>query len=586
MEVINVDKRPNIVFVLTDDQGYGDLGCMGNPVVRTPNIDNFHNESIRLTNFHVGPTCAPTRASLLTGHYANSTGVWHTVGGRSLLRKNEWTLASALREYGYRTAIFGKWHLGDEYPYRPIDRGFEKAIVHGGGGIGQTPDYWGNDYFNDTYYVNGSLKKFTGYCTDVFFEEALKFINHNSNSPFFCYISTNAPHSPYNVEKKYFMMYESKVSDERARFYGMITNIDENFGMLRKMLRKWNLDKNTILIFMTDNGTSCGVRVDSRGYAFDGYNAGLRGMKNSEYDGGHRVPFFLRWPGGKLDYGKDINELTAGIDFMPTLLDLCNIPGKEELVFHGKSIKPLLYGNHAWDNRVIVTDSQRIAYPAKWRKSAVMTERWRLINGKELYDINEDREQRNNIADKYPGVVKKLRVEYERWWNKVSEKYNRQISVVPGNNPVVLTSHDMRNEECDTAWNQLLVRKGIRVSGYWEVEIEEDGEYRFELRRWPSSEERAISSGIAGNDVDYDRVNIDKGVWGWYTGGNSLTIINANICIQGIKQTKPVKTQDTAAIFTLSLKKGETVLDAWFDDGQKSIASAYYVNIIKQTGEF
>lgn len=211
--------------------------------------------------FHVGPTCAPTRASLMTGHYANSTGVWHTIGGRSLLRKNEWTLASAYKENGYRTAIFGKWHLGDSYPYRPQDRGFETTIVHGGGGISQVPDYWGNDYFDDSYYVNGEPRKFEGYCTDVFFDQALQYIEANKEQPFFCYISTNAPHAPFNVEEKYFNLYKDQVPDTRARFYGMITNIDENFGRLREKLIELELEKNTIVIFMTDNGTVGGGQV-------------------------------------------------------------------------------------------------------------------------------------------------------------------------------------------------------------------------------------------------------------------------------------------------------------------------------------
>ncbi len=186
-------KQPNVIFILTDDQGYGDLGCTGNPILKTPHIDQFYNESIRLTNFHVGPTCAPTRAGLMTGHYANSTGVWHTIGGRSLLRKEEWTLATALKENGYVTGIFGKWHLGDEYPYRPHDRGFDKSIVHGGGGISQTPDWWGNDYFDDVYSSNGESQEFSGYCTDVFFREAMTFIEENKEQPFFVIFQPTLP---------------------------------------------------------------------------------------------------------------------------------------------------------------------------------------------------------------------------------------------------------------------------------------------------------------------------------------------------------------------------------------------------------
>jgi arylsulfatase A-like enzyme len=212
-------SRPNIVFVITDDQGYGDLGCHGNPVIQTPNIDALYRESVRLTDFHVGPTCAPTRAGLLTGHFHNSTGVWHTIGGRSLLRRDEWSLATAFSEGGYATGLFGKWHLGDNAPYRPQDRGFQTVVAHGGGGVGQTPDYWGNSYQDDTYAVNGEWTPFEGYCTDIWFNEALTFIDANRDRPFFCYISTNAPHSPYIVDEAYSERYAGKVEhQDRADF--------------------------------------------------------------------------------------------------------------------------------------------------------------------------------------------------------------------------------------------------------------------------------------------------------------------------------------------------------------------------------
>jgi arylsulfatase A-like enzyme len=184
-------KRPNVVLVMTDDQGYGDLACHGNSIIKTPNLDALHAQSTRLTNFHVGPTCSPTRASLMTGRYCNRTGVWHTVMGRSLLRKDEVTMADVFRAGGYKTGIFGKWHLGDNYPFRPQDRGFDEVLIHKGGGIGNTQDYWGNDYFDDTYFRNGRPERFEGYCTDVWFTEAIKFIEANKDRPFFCYLPTN-----------------------------------------------------------------------------------------------------------------------------------------------------------------------------------------------------------------------------------------------------------------------------------------------------------------------------------------------------------------------------------------------------------
>ena len=201
--LINISwaQMPNIILVITDDQGFGDFGFSGNQHIKTPHIDKFRNNSILLDNFHVDPTCSPTRAALLTGRYSNRTGVWHTVQGRNLLRKREITLPDILSNNGYKTGIFGKWHLGHNYPYRAQDRGFKHVVIHSAGGVGQAPDYWGNDYFDDTYIKNGIYEKFNGFCTDIWFDEAIKFIKENKNKPFFAYISTNAPHGPFLLSK-------------------------------------------------------------------------------------------------------------------------------------------------------------------------------------------------------------------------------------------------------------------------------------------------------------------------------------------------------------------------------------------------
>ena len=418
-------QRPNVVFVLTDDQGYGDLGCHGNDVIRTPNLDRHHADGVRFTDFHVGTTCAPTRSGLLTGHDCNSAGVWHTIGGRSLLREDEWTLADALREAGYRTGHFGKWHLGDSQPFRPHERGFERSIYHAGGGIGNTGDPWGNDYFDDTYYVNGDPERFAGYCTDVFFREGLRFIEEHREEPFFCYIATNAPHTPLNVEPRYVERYRDAVPHEdRARFYGMITNIDENFGTLTRALEELGLADDTIVVFMTDNGTATGVELDADEHPREGpgsFNAGMRGRKGSPYEGGHRVPFLLRYAGGGAAGGRDVDTLTSYVDFMPTILDLCGLKAPAGRSFHGRSLLPLMRGEPGgdWAQRIVVSDTQRIARPMKWRKSSVMRGRWRLVNGTELYDLDRDPGQRTDVAAANPSLVAELRAGYDRWWEQV-----------------------------------------------------------------------------------------------------------------------------------------------------------------------
>lgn len=560
-------KKPNVVLVITDDQGYGDLGCHGNEIINTPNIDALYNQSVRFTNFHVGPTCAPTRAGLMTGRYCNCTGVWHTIAGRSLLRQDEVTIADVFKSNNYRTGIFGKWHLGDNYPFRPHDRGFETALYHGGGGVSQTPDYWGNDYFDDTYMLNGEPVAFEGYCTDVWFSEALKFIESNKDQPFFCYISTNAPHAPYNVDESYSNQYKGKVPDYRADFYGMITCIDENVGRLTAKLAQLGIDKDTILIWMTDNGSSAGANLDRYGFVQEGYNAGMRGMKGWEYDGGHRVPFFMRWSNGEFQHSRDIDQLSANIDVLPTLIDLCGFKSADHINFDGTSLKPLLYAEK-FDERVIVTDSQRIEYPIKWRKSATMTNRWRLINGVELYGILSDAGQRDNVAERYPDVVQELRKHYEAWWELVSPTFNKDCPIIIGTEHekiTRLTCHDWHGEEC--AWNQGQIRQGIQCNGYWVVEIAEDGEYTFELRRWCKEEDKAMTDGIDGEISD------------WYHGGKALDIQTAYIKIGDQEQSKAIDPEAKGVTFKFSLKAGVTHLQTQLSNSEGLSLGAYYVYI-------
>jgi arylsulfatase A-like enzyme len=536
---------PNVVLVITDDQGYGDLSCHGNSVLKTPNLDKLHSQSVRLDDFHVSPTCSPTRAALMTGRYCNRTGVWHTVMGRSLLSKDEVTMADVFAASGYRTGIFGKWHLGDNYPFRPQDRGFDETLVHGGGGIGNTQDYWGNDYFDDSYFRNGKPEKFTGYCTDVWFAEAMKFVEANKDRPFFCYLPTNAPHGPFRVPDKYSAPYWGK--GVKALFCGMIANIDENMGWLTDKLKELGIDDNTILIFMTDNGTSGGR-----------FHVGMRGRKGSEYDGGHRVPFFIRWPAGGVGGGVDVERLTAHIDLLPTLIDLCGLEKPEGVKFDGDSLVPLLKGDDKdWPDRTIITDSQRINMPIKWRKSAVMTDRWRLVNGEELYDIKADPGQSTNVADKHPQVFAELRAEYEKWWADTSKRFLEHCEIIVGSdheNPATLTSHDWH---AHGPWNQDQIRQGQKHNSYWVVEVARDAEYEIELRRWPKEADAPITAAI--------------------DGGQAISAQKARLKIADFDQTKQVPKDAKAVTFKTQLKAGKTRLQTWFIDGEDESRGAYYV---------
>jgi len=523
----------------------------------------------------------------MTGHYCNSTGVWHTIGGRSLLRRDEWSLGTALSDAGYRTGLFGKWHLGDAYPYRPQDRGFQRVVCHGGGGISQQPDWWGNDYFDDTYMVDGEPKAYQGYCTDVFFREALDFIEANKDEPFFAYISTNAPHGPWNVEPKYRDLYTDDTEHENyARFLGMITNIDENFGKLRARLQELDIEGNTVLIFMSDNGQT-GVG----GTPFeDMYNAGMRGLKSSPYDGGHRVPFLVRWPDGGFTTARSVEDLTSYVDFMPTVLDLCGVEVPAERSFHGESLRPLMEGNvdEHWSKRVITTDTQRVAHPLKWRWSCVMRDTWRLVNRTELYNLADDPGQQNDIAAQHPEIVRELQDGYEEWWTICSAQDDDDIPISIGSDAeevTTLRTHDIRNEQDHLGvWDQSQVRRGDLAHGWWEIMVETDGEYEFELRRWPEEAGHRVRGGIEGPDVEYYAEGVQPGTAeNNYSGGVAVAIDTAGLLISGFpEQWTDVNPDDKGTIFRMKLPAGPRHLRAQFSAAAPGFySSAYYVYVRK-----
>ncbi len=487
--------RPNVVIVITDDQGYGDMSCHGNTELHTPNIDALHADSVRLTNFHVDPTCAPTRSALMTGKYSRRVGVWHTVMGRSFLAPEEKTLAERFSEHGYRTAIFGKWHLGDNYPLRPQDQGFQDVLVHGGGGVGQTPDHWGNDYFDDTYFRNGHPEKFDGYCTDVWFGEATKWLEQNRDDPFFLYIATNAPHSPYNVAPTYSEPFkQAGIPSPRAEFYGMIVNFDENLGRLRKRLDELGVAEDTIFVFMTDNGTAAG-------HVKGGFHAGMRGNKGSEYEGGHRVPCFIHWPAGGIAGGHDLDDLSAHIDLTPTVCALAGFPLDLDGEIDGMNLsyslkyrEDLPCAPPSPSDRTLVVESQRIDHPEKWRKCSVMKQRWRLVDRDELFDMSVDPGQQHDVASRNPLVVQEMQDEYERWWERVSKRNDDYVRIVLGSDaaPVAeLTAHDwhpLSGEIHDVPWSQAAtIEKDPASNGFWAVEFAQPGRYEFRLRRRPAS---------------------------------------------------------------------------------------------------
>ncbi|MEO9890916.1 arylsulfatase [Aurantibacter sp.] len=568
------EKPPNVILVLTDDQGIGEIGAHGNSYIQTPNIDKFYQQSVRLTDFHVNPVCTPTRAAIMTGRYPINNGAWATYKGRDALSDGAFTMAQLFQQNGYETGVFGKWHLGDNYPSRPTDLGFDVAIHHKAGGVGELSDYWGNNYFNDTYYVNNEPKQFEGYCTDVWFGEAMKFIATNQEKPFFVYLPTNAPHSPFYVDEKYAEPYQHLKGKEivNPEFYGMITNIDENFGKLEKFLKKQKLADDTILIFMTDNGTSDGISPDGR----IGYNMGLRGKKNDRTDGGHRVPFFIRWKDGKINGGWDINAVTAHVDLLPTLASLCNLQIPEKTKFDGLDISPLLLKkSESQINRsVFVHSRQDWRTPFDVENTVIIKENWRLINGNELYDIEKDRMQLNNLAEEHPEIVKLLLNSNREFLikTKTNQEYNQFPTAIigtPNQDEIKLTIQHAIGDDLPI-WKSEQVAEGkINKNNTHALQVEKDGLYKIACRRWPKENSGAIL-GIPNQNPK-----------NWFT---YKTISPSKVRIQIANQIleKEIKLDDDEVVFEVFLEKGKTFLLNDFIEGNETYGVYYtYISLVE-----
>lgn len=577
-EAKSADRPPNVIIVLADDQGYGDLGSHGHPILQTPNLDAFAKTAIEATNFHVGTTCTPTRAGLLTGRNANRNNAWHTIAGCSILNESEETIAQVFEKNNYRTGMFGKWHLGDNYPYQPQDRGFQEALYCKGGGVWQTPDYWKNDYFDDTYMRNGTPEKTTGYCTDVWFKEAMAYIEKNKDQPFFTYLALNAAHSPFNVPKEYLDLYEdADLPLALKRFNGMVTNLDHNFGQLLDFLKANDLDKNTIVIYTTDNGTAGGVRTNKETGIARGYNAGLKGQKGSHYDGGHRVPFFIRYPNGQLQGGKQTDELIAHVDILPTLANLCDLNFQPKKALDGTDRTQQLKKEATDTSRMLVIDTQRNQWPKKGRRATVVSKDWRLVNGSELYHTKMDPGQQNDVAQFHPKRVETMQTFYDEWWASTIPDW--QYANIPiGHekaNPTLITVHDLHSEDFP-AWNQVQIRttKNNPKDGFYSVEVVSDGEYEFSLSRYPPESNLALNAEAAA--IPYQD-HLDG-----FPAGKVLHIQEGIVELGDLIFSTKTKEDALAIKIKAALPKGEHPLKTWFvlADGRK--IPAYYSLVTKQ----
>ncbi len=557
-------RQPNVIVVLVDDQGYGDLGVHGNPRVHTPHLDRLHAQSVRFTDFHVSPMCTPTRGQLLTGTDALRNGAMNVSSGRSMLRTDFPTMADAFRQAGYRTAMFGKWHLGDNHPYRPQDRGFEEAVTFRSSYISSAADHWNNDYFDDTFLHNGVSTPYRGFCTDVFFTEAKTWIRERAQARerFFLYLPLNAAHAPFFAPTKDRARYANEKHD-LAGFYGMLSNLDDNLAALDELLKEQAIFDDTLLVYLTDNGTSKGAEV---------FNAGMRGAKTSLYEGGHRVPLFMRWPHGAFAPPGDVTALTHVQDLFPTLINLAGVPKPQGASFDGASLAPLLRNPRApWADRTLFVQYSRMDHPPPVEGNAtVMWRRFRLVDQTELYDLQSDPGQKRDLAADRPDVVRRLRAAYQTWWRGVAPSINRYGLPLVGSDaePVsVLTPADWHDRFLDQSTQ---VRNGMRENGAWFVRVDRPATYRFSLRRWPVEAGAGLQEGVP----EYRATD------GIYARGVALPIHAARIEVGGVTQRQVVRAGATEVAFELPLQPGPLKIKTWFEDksGQE-LAGAYYVYV-------
>lgn len=566
-------QLPNVIVIVTDDQGYGDFSVHGNPVLKTPNMDRLAKESIRFTDFHVAPMCSPTRGQLMTGMDAMKNGCTAVCQGRSMIREEIPTMANYFAEAGYATGHFGKWHLGDSNPHRPQDRGFQETLHHRAWGITSLADHWGNTYFDPVLEHNGKDQKYTGYCTDIFFSEAMKWVasKQRSKQPFFLYLPTNTPHVPNVCAEQYSKPYVGKHQGKRipSEFYGMVANLDENLGKLEAFLVEQGLRENTILVYLSDNKTQSTEAAKI-------FNAGMRAKKTSVYEGGHRVPLFFRWPGGDINHDRDVDELTQVQDILPTLMEFCGLQRSEDQKLDGTSLAGLLTDSSgSIPDRKLVIQYQVSGEP--WDSAVVMWNKWRLMkrppsartNARdewtwELYHIGRDPGQTDDMATENPEIVDAMANHYRQWYAEAKPLFDKKRWIVVGSDAaadVNLYSQDWVGDYCDNP-------RGLAQStsfGHWNVVVEQPGTYEIELRRWPAESNKPLIEGWTGpNDQ----------------GPSARPIAAARLQIAGQDKRDDVNADQTMVVFTAELPQGPTQLKTTFFDARgEAICSAIYCSI-------
>ncbi len=499
ISVSQESKPPNVILIITDDQGYGDFGFTGNDQIKTPVLDALSKRSIRFNNFYVSPVCAPTRSSLMTGRYSLRTGVRDTYNGGAIMASNEVTIAEMLKQANYKTGMYGKWHLGDNYPSRPMDQGFDESLMHLSGGMGQVGDfttYFQGDrsYFDPVLWYNGQQKKYDGYCSDIFADNAIDFIEKNHDAPFFCYLSFNAPHTPLQVPDEYYQMYadidpsitfeknnaskvkmNEKSKEDARKVYAMVSNIDDNIGKVISKVKSLGIEDNTIIIFMTDNGPQQ-LR----------YVGGMRGLKGSVYRGGVRVPLLFSYP-KQFKGNKDVETTTAHIDILPTIAKLCKVEAPKDRKIDGNNLLPLIEEEKVnWAERPLFFYWTR-RYPELYNNIALQKGEYKLvgktnynspIEGFQMFDIKNDPNEQNNIVLENKNFANGLKQDLDKIYKELINSNNliNQPSISVGSefeNPIILNRNDAGGER--GIWNQ------EEIFGKWYVDVAE-GHYNIKFK--------------------------------------------------------------------------------------------------------
>lgn len=467
-------KQPNVVLILTDDQGWGDLGMHGNPWLETPNIDSLAKQGTEFKNFYVSPLCAPSRAEMLTGRYHLKTGVISVSKGLEVLKSDETTLGELFKANGYSTGIFGKWHNGEHFPNTPNDQGFDEFLGFCAGHL--------SNYFDTELSRNGKPVKTSGYITDVLADAAIDFIEDNKSDPFFCYLPFNAPHSPFQVPDKYFDKYKAKgVDDELASVYGMLDNMDENVGRILAVLKQHGLVENTIVIFLSDNGPNT-IR----------FNGGLAGIKGTVHEGGVKVPFIIRWP-GKVPASKVVSKPSTGVDIYPTLSQLCNLKSISGRTLDGVDLSPLIYKRNEMEgNRNVFTHVNFMTVPVDKNGGGFRDNKFRFLmqaNQPELYNLTTDPFEKINIATSNDPLTTKYLRSYEQWFTGQSKNLNYNTPILLSGRGAELNTYEAAissglkfKEGHGWAHDWIATWPSTRDSLRWNIKCTKAGTYNLTLK--------------------------------------------------------------------------------------------------------